>query len=432
MRQLPAVRIQSNPIFCDQNDAVRLAQYSVDALLVSQPHWRLKSGAWSGGGEFFQVSEKVTHNGRKHFHWIRNNVPWIGTAAGVSPYCASADPNFRTMVSGYGTISAHREANRTRFANGWARTRPGNPEASVAQFVYELRDFPQIPGAALHGFTWGSAGRVWLGGFFGTTPHRILESVDRVRAVGHEYLNHVFGWEPLVKDLQKIYYLMKTIDKRLAQIKRDNGRGIRRGATVEKSTDTTQTSNNYTVPFVGACHAPPNSYPSSGTTSVTVTTTTKVNSWFRARYSYYVPDINSWQWDKRARAVLFGALPTPHAVWSVLPWSWMVDWFMNVSDVVSNMSNNAVDNLVAQYAYIMTQTESRTVATSFSQWQGRHTTGVFVNDVDAGALALSTVAEKITKVRVAGSPYGLGVKFTDLSARQLGVLAALGITQSRF
>lgn len=145
-----------------------------------------------------------------------------------------------------------------------------------------------------------------------------------------------------------------------------------------------------------------------------------------AKYQYYIPDTSSWQWDARARAVLFGALPTPSVVWEVLPWSWMVDWFTNVGDVMSNASVNAVDNLVALYSYIMEHKTTTVECTAVSQWESKYNQYWAYPGGSCTSVGKSTVE---TKARCGGSPFGMGITFSGLSAGQGAILAALGLSR---
>lgn len=418
-----------------QDYASRIYNWDFRALVVSFGHKRRK-GVWTSGGPFMCIREKLDHGGGKDFDLLFNSVPWKGKAIGVKSG-VKPPPQVKSgtragsggghngalrndaVVEGYASFNDHVVANQGRFATGWARARPGNPEAGLFQTAVELRDLPSIP----------------LTSFLKVNPFNLWGKValDRTRAfskLGSEYLNVEFGWRPFVRDLQALYRTMKTIDKQMAQLKRDNNRLIRRRRTVEDTTETSSVSTPATVANVGVEGAPPNWFRPPASSMHTITTTTTVKSWFAAGYMYHIADTLSWKWDARARAVLFGALPTPQAVWSVLPWSWLDDWFFNMGDVLSNISPNAVDNLVAKYAFIMTHTRTLTTHHVSTTYSGRTSTPTV--KVSGGGYTTFTKHLQEVKFRCAGSPYGLGAKYGDLSDHQKGILAALGISRSRF
>jgi hypothetical protein len=253
------------------------------------------------------------------------------------------------------------------------------------------------------------------------------QRLDGYRHLGGEYLNAVFGWKPFVNDLIKMYFLYQTIDKRLAQLVRENGKAIRRKATVEDDVTGNQVVTNYSFPWANVIGAPANG--GTGKTRYTVETRTTTRVWFSGSFRYYVPDIGSSQWTARAYAALFGALPTPELLWEVLPWSWLIDWFSNVGDVISNCSTNAVDNLTLRYSFIMKHVSTSTTCTS-SVWADAST--LPSDNWRAAANTFTTTKLVETKVRVGGgNPFGLNVSLPSLSLYQLSILAALGISRDK-
>lgn len=410
-----------------RNYSLTTYNYEYRALLMSRGHFRLKNGSWSGGGPFKQVTKTVKSEGEAFIRARNGAAEWVGSVYGSNPPGAPPPPPAIT--------SANQDITTVTplFATGWARTRPGNPVASLGQFLIELRDPLALPGwdVGKTSFRYGSLwkrGRLQKG--FHEIPFHLLSALSHFRSLGSEYLNVVFGWQPFVNDLRQTYSLMKTIDRQIAQIKRDNGRSIRRSTVLVNDTSTNYTTTNYAGPFVGCGGTPVNWWGSGSRSQFSVVSTTKVRAWYVAAYTYYIPDTNSWQWDTRARAALFGVLPTPELVWSVMPWSWLVDWFYNVGDVISNATSmNAVDNLVARYAYIMynQRTENRNFCQTSAQ--AVHTATIDAPAYD-GSFHTTTVNEM--KLRSEGSPYGLGANFGSLSGYQKAVLAALGITKQRF
>lgn len=379
------------------NGVIPVYVFQHDALLVTSSHRRLKSGAWSGGGPFF-VYKRSANTTTQDFQWLFNGVHWNGTMGGgglssIEP--TIVDPNADSELF---ALSGD-------YATGYRRTRPGNPVADAGQFFVELRDLPHV-------------------------PLKMFRKLKFFRALGSEYLNAVFGWKPFVNDLRKMYNLQHTIDKRMAQIIRENGRSIHRKATIENDTSSSSSTTQYAFPFGGCTGAPPNWR--SGGSSRTITTKIERRKWFVGRYQYYIPDVGSSQWDRRARLALFGALPTPAVIWEVLPWSWLIDWFSNVGDIISNASTNAVDNLTCQYSFIMASEKTTTTYSHSYHWTGIHAGGFNPSSIEGGNGNVSSTFISETKARNGGgNPFGLNVTLPSLSAYQLGILAALGISRQR-
>lgn len=401
----------------------------VEALHYSQSNPRL-NGNYVGGGPFHMTrltrdvcsGPGVTHR--------RNDVVWTGSLMPATRMprdipVVSASSSQSTIATSMGLDTYQNLANasvaRGDYARGYARTRPGQPQAGLGQFIIELRDLPSVTGLALY-----------RAGMLRSVPFRdipglIQHLVGKFRALGSEYLNLVFGWQPFVKDLQEIYHLSKSIDKQMAQIIRDNRKGIRRRTTLSSSTSTVPYTTSYQASFYGVT-GPPSWTSGSGTVTSVTTTTEKI--WYVAKYSYYIPDTNSWGWNARARAALFGVLPTPGLLWEVLPFSWMADWFGSVGDVLNNLSPNAVDNLVAHYAYVMRHLRVEHSVTASGSCVAFH--NQYGNDIPATSYSVIARGMSESKSRFpafAGLAFFPGGSPGPLSGRQTAILAALGLSR---
>lgn len=396
---------------------------SYKGLLVSEGHKKLKNGAWSGGGPLYVVKREITHGGTLHYQCRIRGTPTTyvlhGCNLGTEKNRITAPP---LEASQWSTETS---ALQGAYASGYAKARPGNPVASVGQFLWELRDFPQLPFRSLFKGARLTCSPTQL-------PRLLLHALKNFRALGSEYLNVVFGWKPFIGDLQKMYMLQQTLDKRMNQIIRENGRNIRRKATVQN--DQSMSSGPYdgqtsTIPFYGVNGMPP--YYWEGRTEVIDKTWKSTRVWFSGGFRYWIPNVNSPAWSRKAKMVLFGALPTPEVIWSVIPWSWLIDWFTNFGDVISNLSTNAVDNLVCNYSFIMRHVVTKRVLEISTTCLGGQPP--LYNNFVAPAVSMTfSYTDCVeTKSRLGGgNPFGLGVKLTDLSASQLAILAALGISRS--
>lgn len=311
------------------------------------------------------------------------------------------------------------------YPKGYQKTRPGNSVANVGQFLVELRDLPTVPGL-------GNVTRK-LRVPLSQVPSVLRGQLRGFQNLGSEYLNVVFGWKPFVSDVRKMYNLWHKIDREMAKIIRENGKGIHRKATVSREKTSTQPpGTSYNLAYVSCHGAPPNMFGVTGSTVVKVTSTFEEHVWFSARYRYYIPNVSSSQWNRRARLALFGGLPTPEVLWEVLPWSWLVDWFSNVGDVVSNASPNAVDNLTMSHSYIMRHVRETTQWTAETHHPPRNTgAGTSFPTVFRGVdFTFSTTETVEIKSRYGGgNPFGLNVGLSTLSGGQLAILAALGISR---
>lgn len=393
MTSKPKVQITRFPLKGGQNDSVTFVQGSYNGLLATSSNYKTKSGSWSGGGPFYVYKKSQTFERSPYIDWTKNGVPWKGHA--LSP---GASTSFALPVPP--TWASEQPALTALYATGFKKTRPGNPVASLGQFVAEIRDPLTVPGL-------------------------LLKRHMSFRSLGSEYLNVAFGWKPFVNDLRQMYHLQQTIQKRLDQIRRENGHGIHRKAILMQTDSSINSSAHYGYAFA-QCANPPPTWP-AGSTDYSSTVRTYEKQWFSAKYRYYIPNVDSVEWNMRAIAVLFGTYPSPDVLWQVMPYSWLVDWFSNVGDIVSNASTNAVDNLTTQYSYTMRERLSETVNKVTTSWQAQAYSGT---NIPAGNCTLSSTFRTESKQRVGGgNPFGLSTSFNSLSGYQVGILAALGLSR---
>jgi hypothetical protein len=253
----------------------------------------------------------------------------------------------------------------------------------------------------------------------------MLARAKKFNSLGKEYLNAEFGWKPFVSDMRKMYELYRNLDKHLNQLVRDNGRIIRRRRELGGSTNTSAViwqSNDISRIQPGSID------PAWGHTYRTEITTTTDRSWFVGAFQYYIPDIGSDQWRGRAVKALYGANVTPAVLWEATPWSWLLDYFGNMGDLMSNLSTNAAEGVVGRYAYIM-HNSTTVVDTTMVIDQGSSSSQT---THPKRTYTCSYIYRKEIKARVPSTPYGFGMSYDGLSDHQKGILAALGISRSKF
>jgi len=404
----PAARktVESIPLW----DGTQAYYGTVEALLVSQTNKRLGSKYVSGGNFLVKRCERsvtpcTIEIGASRFvnrpKGLRGDVAPVG----IGKTFESANP--LSLTAAYLDINSSKLDSLVPYgASGWKKAAPGRPTASVANAAIELfrEGLPSIPG-------------------------RLFRRLTTARSAGSEYLNVQFGWKPLLSDIRKMYETYRNIDKQLNQLVKDNGRGIRRRRSLGKETSTIVTQGprlqcyaNLTgfVPPLGNTNAA--SYGQTDTIRHVHT-----ERWFAGKFRYYIPDIGSDQWTKRATRALYGLNPTPDVLWNALPWSWLADWFANVGDVVSNMSDHAAENLTAEYAYVMEHSLSQTTVSA--RGYSAPFTDLLSQQYKNGSYECSYSDKLETKARIGASPFGFGLTFDGFSLYQSSILAALGISR---
>lgn len=282
----------------------------------------------------------------------------------------------------------------SKGAEAWNKFKPIQPYVSLGTFIAELRDVPGL----------------------------LFKRVSKYRDLGNNYLAHQFGWKPFLGDLISWYDSVKKIDQRVAQLKRDNGRYVKRGGTLFRSSEFNRDTCSASQIDLGF----PDIYRYD---SVTQETWESEKCWFSARFKYYIPGLMSAKFGTLAAyRRLWGLKMTPNEVWQLLPWSWLVDWFSNVGDVISNLVSASDENLVAKYAYLMYH--RKVVTKKKVNFTCRVQDGIASYSYVPDMSEVTTISE--TKTRTGASPFGFNLEIGGLSAYQSSILSALGISRLKF
>lgn len=344
----------------------RITNFSRDELKVSVGH---PGPPYRSGGPFL-----VFHEGEWRYRvkglWKKGLVYYKGEyEIRTLPQTVASIPDLTTTLFGLG-------------ATGIARARPGQAGVSLATFLGELREFPHLwkPG--------GSPLKQNAKGFLGTE----------------------FGLKPFLADLRRLYETQQNLSKRLNQLRRDNGRNVRRRLSlgIYEDTETVNYSGGYVSPTTCLDY---------GTHNLVLTKISKAKYWYSGRFRYWIPNTNDPVWPQQAIQGLYGLDISPEVVWNLVPWTWLYDWFSNIGDIMSNLSANAAENLVQDYGYTMGTVEHI------------HDYALSTSAGNGSLLHLKAKRYKVLKQRVAAFPWGFGPDPGPLSDRQLAILGALGLTR---
>jgi len=383
----------------------------------NHPDWRQK-GRWENLTSFY-----VTPDTGGDFTMKKSYVQSPAMASGqwfTSGWTPTGDPPAREMrVSEFYSLlplselqmpfpPAARSSEGELAALGTtaiSRCAPTNSVANLAASIGELFQdgLPKILGAAL----WKT---------------RTQTVRDVARQSGGEYLNVEFGWKPLVSDVTDLAKGVIRLDDLVTQYIRDAGKVVRRRYNFPP----VQTKESSIV----KSNCSPVSVSQSNDFSVFDFSTlnkgvvwrdreTSIRRWFSGAFTYHLPsDTGDWQstYVAVARKVLGGDL-TPDVLWQITPWSWAIDWFVNVGDFVKNTDAWAADGLVLKYGYVMEHSIVRDTYT-FVGPNGYKT---------AGVLPPPYVLVTETKLRRRATPFGFGLTFDGFSNRQKAIVAALGL-----
>lgn len=259
-------------------------------------------------------------------------------------------------------------------------------------------------------------GELFVDGLF-AIPGGTLVGSDPNSAA--EYLNIQFGVLPVASDIEKYLEAHEHALRLAAQFMVDSNKMIRR-----RRSNPIVTNSSVNV-ITGASGAPIDMN-GAGVVAflqrngkLTTTTTSQSRSWFSGAFQYYVPpNAEQWYKDMRARQAVYGLLPTPLTIWELTPFSWLTDWFLNTQDVLRNVFLAGTDGSILVRGYVMCTTDIKTEYT----W-----TGEMCFAGNWRPVVLSWTLRETIKQRERTGFYGVDWKGTDLTAKQLSILAALGL-----
>jgi hypothetical protein len=274
-------------------------------------------------------------------------------------------------------------------ATGYNLAKPGKPIFGLPQAIAELKDFPSLFHLRLKKFS----------------------------DLGSGYLNLEFGWKPFLNDLKNGVKAVIDLDKAIRQIRRDNGKPIRRRAIVTRQFDT-WSQKDVDPPILCADGQVVKIVPKSGATTLSWYR----QAWFEGMFQYWIPNIDAPGSDLRIAQRLLGLSvdAAPSLVWELLPYSWLVDWLTNIGDVLENMSVGAADNLVCRYGYVMLT----------DIYAGESSGSITVRrDGKQDTVPLTASYENTYKIRIPCNPFGFSVDWNDFSLHQAAIVAALGLSR---
>nr|UJQ85921.1 MAG: hypothetical protein 1 [Leviviridae sp.] len=364
-------------VFAAYNDYENFGPKTTETSM-SESHYRLAGGRWSGGGPWRMTRSKV--------YWVAGRSPasWYtsgGSHLGTGTIRLESPTVSIPVLPGYSTPSdSQLEADGTTAI---ARVEPTNPAFDLSTFLGEMarEGLPNLPG------------------------HVVRDQTRLAKAAGKDYLNYEFGWLPLVRGVRDFAKTVDQSDKILNKYQSQSDQVIRRSYEWPvESADRVDLASHSMQPPIG--------FFTGGGQSQHV----YKRKWFEADFIYHVPAGGALN-DKFRRygsyaRKLLGVDLSPEVLWNLSPWSWAADWFSNVGDVMHNISAFGTDGLVMRNGFVMCHVlrEKR----NWGVWNTRYQTRVEITE---------------TKIRRSATPYGFGVSFDSLSANQVAVIAALGLSR---
>lgn len=371
-----------------------------EELLISEGHPYNRLGETSDdiGGNFFCIKRTYAESeplsrlyGDTYDYppgnWYHYDGPQYAHLANVSVNDFPLPPySLANELAAYGTTAI-------------ARCIPTNPLAGLTVSLGELRSegIPTVAGALL-----------------------LKDRAHLARSAGSEYLNHQFGWLPLLNDVRQVAHSVKNSDELVAEYVANSGKRLKRryNFPTETSTETTEVASSFSAlpkpVFILSMYE-------SCDPRVNRTRQISVERWFSGCFTYYLPSHDGLARSAAIANRLYGTRLTPETLWNLTPWTWALDWIGNFGDVIHNVSQFTQDGLVMPYGYIM---EKSTIIDHYESTGTR-----YKSYPGEDPFTCSQTFTTVVKQRQRATPFGFGLDFADFSQRQWSILAALGLSR---
>lgn len=330
------------------------------------------------------------------------------------PYVAWDNLPCTFSTYGFTGPSAYKFSEADAALRAFNITNPSRHSQSILSSIVELKDLPKMVRLAGRVITNPNFRRELVReSLSGTRVHPQLEKaglglsaqngLSAAKSVAAANLAWQFGWAPIISDINKLCNFQAAVAKRRNEINRlHSGRGLHRRVTIE---DSSLTEKRYVTVYSNA-----SSFIDVQLTSNSVTKRWATTRWKPMHGSVLPPT------DFEIQATLLGL--DAHGMlasgWELLPWSWLIDWFTNVGDIIQSSSNQ----MQAVCTTNLMSTKSQTITSP-------ETVMVWFNGL-ATVSAHTTVIESKTRwPGFAPGNVGLSANIPILGTNQLSILSSL-------
>jgi len=316
-------------------------------------------------------------------------------------------------------------------ARGWNKLRPKVEVAGLGTAIAEARDTVPMLETSAKGFhlAWKALGGsqhvpVWRN-LKGTVATQLKQVSQYPKAAADQFLNVQFGWKPFVKDVSDMYDLIANYESHLDKAERHNDKWLKRRFAEEEVLEETQvwnvTRNKGDVIF--QTYLNPGVSGPCTSSNLTVTRQKMTRIWYEGEFKYYRPELDKrMPMHENIRAgrtflTLAGANINPTLIYKATPWTWCLDWFVNVGDNVQLAQDIATNAVAAKYMYLMRETFDR------YKYVSTHV-------LPSGTITCTSYQEVRVKRRVGTEmPFSFSLLPGSLNGTQLAILGALGISK---
>jgi hypothetical protein len=287
-------------------------------LTSASSPWTIESTCIDSLGKGFPHDLEIDY--KNHFFWSLNGTSRASGAGGFLSW----------KYNGYsmGGTAAHiaptstEPTDNTSLSMMLARTNPSRPLVALPVFLYELKDIPEL-------LKQWNRDAIYLNGYFSSPSVQKLIR-DAPRRFAQTIPEWEFGVKPFFNDMLKVLQVQKSMDRKIRMLKNLQKGGSAGGyAVVWENTAVGGPFTGYVSPL----------YQEENTYAAFVETTYRkwgTCTWIPAIPLPPMTDTELW-W--KAMQLTTGMDFSLSNVYSAMPWSWLIDWFTNVGDIVDSYRN---------------------------------------------------------------------------------------------
>lgn len=259
-------------------------------------------------------------------------------------------------------------------------------------------------------------------------PSLLRDKGSIMKSAGKDYLNVQFGWLPFITSLRDIGYSLFRAQTKLNAIQGTPVRRHIKGPSTQAFRQIDGVNFNAQVATLGSTglfdRMPLPGYTTAGYSvngigSGTVLQTLDTSLNFAGSYVTLLPkEFDDTRYLDRLNQLIDPRI-TPSVLWALSPWSWLVDWLLDIQGTIDANLMAGDETLLVHYAYASLKSSYRQLmwGNPSVNWSGSKLTGV---------------TEGTYYKRIRANPYGFTVgSFGGFSAPQQAILAALGISKGR-
>jgi len=324
----------------------------------------------------------------------------------------------------------------------WDKLKPQIEQGGLFVAIAEAKDIPRMlqTTASLFKNSWETMFRVsnsarWKDVYYPLRQTKVMQP----KFLADQFLNEQFGWAPFVKDINQFLANIINYTDRIQRLAQENGQWIRRRATLVNDTSTKMISSGgegcflYPGAVIGGAdwtlfYSPTSSYvPPRWEIFEEKTTFASAVGSFR----YWLPEFAGPSNDpfmEKLNAVrrtldLFGLRASPSNIYKAIPWTWLIDWVTGVGRSIQAIQDQTLDHMAAKY---MSLSHHQVTTRVFRQYMP-------FNASSGGPKIFDfTQITDVKQRHMATSPFGFFLDASAMSSRQLGILAALGLSRKKW